>query len=553
MSTNQKNISRDQINSVMNLYSLGRYLEAIEKIKELNVIYPNVPLLFNLIGACYKEVGQVAGSVQMFKSAINIKPDYAEAHYNLGAVLEHLGRKNEAIDSYKEAIKILPNYPDAHNNLGTLFHDLGELEMAIESFEWAIAYKFDFAEAHNNLGNVFNDFGRVEDSINCFKKALEFDSSYAKAYFNLATAFNDLGNREECHKYIKKLIVLKPFWGEAHLLLSRIKKYKKNDPHLLKMHSIISRNDLDLRDKIGLNFALAHAYEKLVNPKEQFKYLNEANRLRKKEANYSFDIDQNRFSRIKELFELTPVPIIKFSLKSVAFKPIFIVGMPRSGTSLVHQIIASHSEVYGAGELTVLSPIINQFFKEYDNKIGFTEKGLLAIREKYFGYISKLNISKNIIVDKMPLNFRHIGFILSAMPEAKIIHMNRDPMATCWSIYKYYFNGNHYAYDQNDLANYYGLYRDLMNFWNKKFPNAICDFCYEDLTVNQEEETRKLLEYCELDWDENCIEFYKNTGAVKTTSALQVRQKMYQGSSEVWKKYEEYLQPLVSNLSYYKN
>jgi hypothetical protein len=154
------------------------------------------------------------------------------------------------------------------------------------------------------------------------------------------------------------------------------------------------------------------------------------------------------------------------------------------------------------------------------------------------------------VVDKMPLNFRHIGFILCAFPEAKIIHMNRDPMATCWSIYKYYFNGNYYSYSQEDLANYFLLYKDLMAFWHKTFPNKIYDLCYEDLTTAQESETRKLINYCNLEWDENCLKFNENKGAVKTTSALQVRKKMYQGSSEVWRKYESFLKPLIKGLNY---
>jgi len=176
---------------------------------------------------------------------------------------------------------------------------------------------------------------------------------------------------------------------------------------------------------------------------------------------------------------------------------------------------------------------------------------LISIREQYLDVLSSLNVSQSIIIDKMPLNFRYVGFILMAFPEAKILHMNRDPMATCWSIYKYYFNGNSYSYNQDDLAKYYKMYKDLMSFWNKLFPDKIYDVCYEDLTTNQEMETRKLLKYCELEWDENCLNFHTNKGAVKTTSAIQVRQKIYQGSSEVWKKYEAFLQPLIKGLNYH--
>jgi hypothetical protein len=153
----------------------------------------------------------------------------------------------------------------------------------------------------------------------------------------------------------------------------------------------------------------------------------------------------------------------------------------------------------------------------------------------------------------MPLNCQYIGFILSAFPEAKIVHLKRDARATCWSIYKHYFSsaGNGWAYNLDDLAGFYGIYSNIMDFWHQTFPDKIYDLCYEDLTTNQEEETRKLLEYCELDWDENCLNFHTNKRAVKTASALQVRQKMYQGSSEAWKKHEEYLQPLIKALSSY--
>ena len=154
------------------------------------------------------------------------------------------------------------------------------------------------------------------------------------------------------------------------------------------------------------------------------------------------------------------------------------------------------------------------------------------------------------MTDKMPANFRYIGFILSAFPEAKIIHLKRDARATCWSNYKYFFTDreNGYSHNFDDLVGFYSLYRELMDFWHDLYPNKIYDLCYEDLTNDQENETRKLLEYCDLDWDENCLNFHKNERAVKTASALQVREKMYQGSSDAWKEYEAYLKPLINEL-----
>ncbi len=247
------------------------------------------------------------------------------------------------------------------------------------------------------------------------------------------------------------------------------------------------------------------------------------------------------------------------SYEASTIQPIFIVSLPRSGTTLVEQIIASHQAVYGAGELTTLGNLIAPIIKDFStHNNSLTKKDFLSIRQQYLDALSVFNAPEDVITDKMPLNFQYIGFILSAFPEAKIVHLKRDARATCWSIYRRYFfrvgNGwcNHgWAYNLDDLAGFYGLYTDLMDFWHQTFPDKIYDLCYEDLTTNQEEETRKLLDYCELDWDENCLNFHTTKRAVKTASALQVRQKMYQGSSEAWKKHEAYLQPLIKGLSSY--
>ena len=226
--------------------------------------------------------------------------------------------------------------------------------------------------------------------------------------------------------------------------------------------------------------------------------------------------------------------------------------MPRSGTSLVEQIISSHHEVYGAGELEYFAEYSVEEIKKYirSESTELASDFFASIRENYLKSIKNLNFSQRIFTDKMPLNFRFIGFILSAFPEAKIIHLNRDARAVCWSIYKYYFksNGHGFAHNFQDLCSYYALYVELMDFWRDKLPYMIYDISYEELTSNQEIETKKLLEFCELDWDENCLDFHNNNRAVRTTSALQVRQKMYQGSSEAWKKYESYLEPLIRGL-----
>ena len=552
MKNKQSSLPKKEVESVFALYSSGEFQKAVEVIKSLNSLYPNQPLLFNLIGACYKELGELAGAAKMFEIAITLSPQYAEAHFNLGVIHQDLDQKELAVKCYKKAIEITPNYPSAHNNLGNVYKDLDELDSSIESLEWAIAYKHDYAEAHNNLGNSLYESGRVQDAVKSFEKALFYNPTYARAMFNLSLALKDIGKKEDYHKLIEKTVQLKPHWSDAQLHLSRVKKYKNNDPQIAQLHSFLNQSNLTLKDSINFNFTLAKVYEDIGDHENQFEFLNEANRLRKEESGYKFEKDLRLFSNIKETFKNPPKPLTKSIIKSSEKSPIFILGMPRSGTSLVHQIVSNHKQVYGAGELTKLNKFVTPYLKDSENK-EITKQDLLSIRENYTKELSSLNVTENIIVDKMPLNFRYIGFILSAFPDSKIIHMNRDSMAVCWSIYKYFFPGNTYSYNQKDIAAYYCLYEDLMDFWKKKFPNKIYDLYYEELTINQKFETMELLKYCNLEWDENCLNFHKNTTAVKTTSAIQVKNKMYQGSSDAWKKYEAYLKPLLDGLSYYKD
>jgi hypothetical protein len=336
------------------------------------------------------------------------------------------------------------------------------------------------------------------------------------------------------------------------------------------MKSLLSDSKLARSDRINLCFALAKVNENLDNQDEFFKYLHEANRLHKQKYNYSFDKQQKFIAIIKEIFN-NKKPNIEKSLSSEpsTIHPIFIVGMPRSGSTLVEQIISSHHLVHGAGELSNLQDMIGPIVSDNltqgsdiastwigDKKINFSdaysipEKAFLYIREQYLDVLSNLNVPESVITDKSLNNFLYIGFILTAFPDAKIIHMKRDARAICWSIYSLYMELN-FGTDFEDLAGFYGLYEDLMDFWHQLFPGKVYDMCYEELTINQEEETKKLLQYCELDWDENCLNFHKNKRTVKTASSAQVREKMYQGSSEAWKKHEAYLKPLIKALSAY--
>ena len=544
---------KKEVNYAVKLLKNGQINEALKIVETLIKKSPNVPLLYNIRGVCYQTIRELGNAIDDFSQATILKSDYAEAYCNLGVTYQEKGDLVSAVNAYKNAIDNDNNYPTAHNNLGKIFLASGEIDSSIEHLECAITLKSDFADAHNNLGSAFLRINKLNDAIKSYKKAIALKPDFAVANNNLGIAYLRTGDPKLASKFFENAITITPGYATAHHNLSGVKVYKEKDKQVSLIESLLIENNLSQKERIYLNFALAKAYEDLGNHEELFKHLNEGNRIRKKEMSNSIADSEEHNELIKLFFNSNNINNIKLTYRdSLPIRPIFIVGMPRSGTSLVEQIISSHHEVYGAGEVNnfhnIIMPIIEKHAVNENYNLKNDEFAL--IRKQYSNSLERFYANEKVITDKWILNFKTIGFILSAFPESKIVHLKRDARATCWSIYKHYFSdeGNRWAYDYQDLARFYKSYVGLMDYWHNLFPGKIYDISYEDLTSNQEKETRNLLKYCDLDWDENCLNFYTNTRAVKTASAVQVRNKMYQGSSDVWRQYSEHLKPLLDAL-----
>jgi tetratricopeptide (TPR) repeat protein len=551
-----KQYLKSQLDDIMRLYSSGMFQESLSSINLLIKEYPNDSLLFNICGACFSEIGPIESAISSFEKAISIKPDYAEAHYNLGVAHQKVKQIDDALNCYVKATSIKHAYPQAHNNLGLIYMSQGHLNAAIKSLEWAVAYAPNYAEAFNNLGAALQEQMLFGEAMEQFEKAVNLNPNYTLALNNLGISFEIMGQKDKAIISYNQAISIDSGYAEVHRNLSAIKKYTSKDSQVEQMESLYLKKSLSHKDKTNLCFALAKVYEDLKNDNEFFKFLNEGNKLRKQQLKFSFEASQNLNSRLINITKSAPTLKSELANYNLTKRPIFIVGMPRSGSTLVEQIISSHPNVYGAGELNNFKKTINPFLdnllkKDLNNNL--SKKDLISIRQKYIESLSPFDIQEDIFTDKMLLNFEYIGLIVNAFPEAKIIHLKRDARAVCWSIYKSYFSvkGNGWAYDMTDIVNFYSLYVKTMDSWHKLFPNKIYDVSYEKLTVNQKVETEKLLKYCDLTWNDSCLNFHNNTRAVKTASSSQVRKKMYQGSSEAWRKYESYLQPLIKELKPY--
>jgi tetratricopeptide (TPR) repeat protein len=522
------------------LQELGRLDDAEKSCRQAIALKPDLAEAHINLGNTLQELGRLDEAEKSCRQAIALKPDLAEAHSNLGNTLQELSRLDEAEKSCRQAIALKPDLAEAHNNLGVTLQELGRLDEAEASYTQAIGFKPDYAEAHNNLGNTLKELGRLDEAEASYTQAIALKPEYALAHYNFGITLQELGRLDEAEASYTQAIALKSDYAEAHRMLTSMKKFDVQDEQYSKMLELYLNEEISEEQRCHINFGLAKACEDLGNFEQAYTHYGEGNVLRKKLLNYDINRDVELFKQLKSSY----LKIEKNSLEpsSLANKitPIFIVGMPRSGTTLVEQIISSHSQVAGAGELSFVA----QFGASIAQGLSDSNTdSLLNFRERYL--IKLKNVSKGnlIVTDKMPQNFCYIGLLAAAFPEAKIVHVKRNPAAVCWANYKQYFKSKNigYCYAIDDVISYHKLYENLMEFWTNTLSNRVYKLDYEQLTVNQESESRQLIEYLGLDWDENCLSPQNNTRSVATASNLQVRQKVYQGSSEQWKKYEPFL------------
>ena len=531
------------------LKELGRLEEAEESYRQAIALKPDYADAYSNLGVTLKELGRLNEAEESYRQAIALKPDYAQAHSNLGNTLKELGRLEEAEESYRQAIALKPDYAEAYSNLGVTLHELGRLNEAEEGYRQAIALKPDYAEAYFNLGVTLKEQGRLGEAEEAYRQAIALKSDSAKAHNNLGITLQEQGRLDEAKSSYRQAITLKPDYAEAHFHLTEMKKFDSQDEQYLKMQELYLDKNISEEQRCYINFSLAKVFEDLEEFDQAFQHYKEGNMLRKKLLNYDINQDIELFKRLKSSY----VRIEQNSLKvdelanELMQMPIFIVGMPRSGTTLVEQIISSHSQVTGAGELS----FAGQFGASIAIGLQSIDKdALLNFRREYLAKLQDISNDNLIVTDKMPQNFRYIGLLAAAFPEAKIVHVKRDPAAVCWANYKQCFSSKFlgYGYALDDVLSYYRLYENLMAFWEKSLSKRIYHLDYDLLTVNQENETHQLIDYLGLEWDEKCLSPQKNMRSVATASNMQVRKKVYQGSSQQWKKYKPFLNGALDGL-----
>lgn len=530
------------------LKDMGRMEEAITCYEQTLAIDPGFAMAHNNLGIALKEMGRTEEAINHFEQAITTMPGYAEAHNNLGNALLELGRPGDAVSHYQQAIAIMPGYAEAHSNLGNALRALERMEEAINHYQQAIAIKPDFAMAHYNLGIALDESGRPEQALPSYERAIALRPDYAEAYHNIGFVQQELGRTQMAVTSYKKALSIKPNYAAVHLHLSML---IPGQDQITVIKQLLNNSSLPETDAALYQFALGNIYDNAEMYDEAFEHYKKANDLKRKTITYdpkyfSDYVDRLIASYTKSFFQDNT------GHGSASILPVFIVGLPRSGTTLVEQIISSHPQVYGAGELESIARIEKSITARLEASGAYPESMRSCneavkheFAEEYLQELQRFSQDATRITNKDPGNFHRIGLIKTLFPNVRIIHCRRNALDTCTSIYVNHFvRGNEYAFDLVELGKYYLEYERLMAHWNELFPAEIMTVQYEDLVKNLEESSRRIIDHIRVNWDDVCLDFHENRRAVRTASSSQVRRPLYNSSINRWRHYEKHLAPL---------
>jgi tetratricopeptide (TPR) repeat protein len=544
------------------LHELKRFREALASYdRALDLRPDHAEALYNR-GNTLLELKRFDEALVSYDGALALRPDHSEALNNRGNALHELKRFDEALASYDGALALRPDYAEALNNRGNALHGLKRFDEALASYDSALALRPDYAKAVNNRGNALHERGDLHAALAHYRRALSLKPDLAEAYNNIGNVLEELGRLREAQSAYIEALRLDSNSATAYVNLAAVKTFRPGDAHLAAMEALAAKAEgLSETDSMQLDFALGKAYADLNDHSRSFQHLLAGNTAKRNSICYDETDALAFFDRIEAVF--TPELIAARSGGGYpSALPIFVLGMPRSGSTLVEQIIASHPEVLGAGELHLFSDIVRAVRDPDGKSASYPELtpsldrvALHQIGARYDAMLRELAAGYGApraerITNKMPSNYYFAGLIHLALPNAKIIHTIRDPLDTCISCFSRLFTEEqNYTYDLGELGRYYQRYEKLMAHWRRVLPiGSILDVRYEDVVAAPEAQARRIIGYCALPWDNRCLSFHETNRPVRTASATQVRQPIYKSAIGRWRVYEEHIQPLLNGL-----
>tara|TARA_Y100001970_G_scaffold289873_1_gene421566 strand:- start:6146 stop:7792 length:1647 start_codon:yes stop_codon:yes gene_type:complete len=533
---------KNNFENCLQLQLEGKLYEAEKCYKKILADKKNLKNLGNIfcnLGIISSKHNKEKEAISYFNKSIKINPKSTIAFLNLALIFLKNKQYKKSINHFLISLEIDKN-PNIYFYLAIAYEKIEKIDLSIQYYNKSILFNIKKAESLSNLGNIFYLRGDIKQAEQFISRSVKINSKLDSTYNNLGLICLAKGKTNNAKKNFLKAIKINNLNSRAHYNLTSLINYQNDKTHLENLLRNL-KNSKENEDKAYYNFAISKVFSDKKKYNESFNYLKEGNNLKRKTFEFSISKEKKLFASIKKNFNKVRDYRINQGFESDI--PIFVVGMPRSGTSLIEQILISHKSVSGLGETNDLEISLSKFFEIKKDSIIINESSTqnplnyINVGKKYLERLQKTTKNKHII-NKLPLNFRWMGFIRLILPNSKIIHCKRNPYDTIYSIYKSIFStkGNEYSYNLKEISEYYLLYNSLMEYWQK---NNI-DFYeveYEKLINDNVKEIKNLLKYCNLSWDKNCLSFYKTKSVVRTLSASQVRKKIYTSSIGKWKPY----------------
>ncbi len=502
--------------------------------------------------------GNLGEAERIYREILSDDPNNVDALRLLALLASRTGAVDQAINMLENCTKIAPDYALAWENLAKMYRqkdDPDSLQKAAFCFTKATELRPDWAEGWAGLGTMQTRSSQHKEGIESYKKSIELKVNQPRVHLSLGHVYKTTGNQEECINSYNDAISFDKNFGEAYWSLANLKTYKFSGEEILNMEKRVELTKVPEREKVHFLFSLGKAFEDMGSYDESFEYYKRGNDLNRGRTTYDPKAIEALSERLKLFFTADRFNKYKGSGDN-SNSPIFIVGLPRSGSTLIEQILASHSKIEGTMELPNIMNIARKLGNSTKDRTAYPEVidtlqgiDLTDLGKSFINETQFLRTGKQHFIDKMPNNFSHIGLIKLILPNAKIIDARRNPMDTCFSCFKQLFaRGQVFTYDLSEIARYYVNYVNLMDHWDKVLPGYVYRVQHEDLINDQEGVTRDLIDFCEVDFESSTLEFYKTKRAVKTASSEQVREPINTKGLNQWKNYETHLKDLKFHL-----
>ena len=502
--------------------------------------------------------GNLGEAEKIYREILSDDPNNVDALRLLALLASRTGAVDQAINMLENCTKIAPDYALAWENLAKMYRqkdDPDSLLKAAFCFRKATELRPNWAEGWAGLGTMQTRSSQHEEGIESYKKSIELKANQPRVHLSLGHVYKTTGNQEACISSYNEAISFDNNFGEAYWSLANLKTYKFSGEEISSMEKKIELADVPEREKVHFLFSLGKALEDMGNYDESFEYYKRGNDLNRGRTTYDPKAIEALSERLKQFFTEERFHENK-DFGDNSNSPIFVVGLPRSGSTLIEQILASHSKIEGTMELPNIMNIARKLGNSTKDRTAYPEvieslqgSDLTDLGKSFIDETQFLRTGKQYFIDKMPNNFSHIGLIKLILPNAKVIDARRNPMDTCFSCFKQLFaRGQAFTYDLSEIARYYVNYVNLMDHWDKVLPGYVFKVQHEDLINNQEGVTRDLIDFCEVDFESSTLEFYKTKRAVKTASSEQVRQPINTKGVNQWENYEAHLKDLKFHL-----